>query len=980
MADTNNVQPANTQNATTAQPNAGTTPPAPDNAQIKLILSEKPTSIDLEEIKIIKVDTDADDFQVVSSNDSVKVQKTMHEEAGITYKAFKLIGVEQGFPARITVGVTVDGVQKIDDFFCQCALVPTSLVVQPVQQQVAIGQKLEVPLETNAASYTVTFGNKNVLRIAEQHKNKLVLEAIGLGSTTVNIAASKKYSVTKTHQFPIVVAKALAMSADNQPASFTLLNPSTLKKVTFTTTNDKSSGDVTLYLPERSGQLLIEEQIGSEIGVIAQPAIIAPYNKMVEYNGEFAVSPYKPLLSFSEELLGAKWEVSLNSTFTDLVLTKTVDGKAFANNGYATKFDLTGAFFFRVKYITKSFESVWSDPVEVALGINLTPGNPKPLKIVYQAGKDETYSKLQSGYNGAYFGKVQHSELVDDYDYRGNIETIVKHYKKANAQDNRDLNKLYNLVNGGTQKLSERFPGLTSAESNLMPIYFRKGNQVTYKGKLYYATANMKNTSTTGDGSEVILPDNPDKSKNKWKEDTRTNLGTPRHVFWSRCNIGFGNKSGTASGYFTGDESIGNLINHQEGYLKYMYKGRICFTTPKPICDKISWNDIAFVELWKKQRTVRLGGLLYYVRLMYEEEFRTLFDRLADGTYLARHEYKESDYSLSSKVWLYDERFLSDDSKKPVRKAISKSGGAWVVEDVDPKVRPNMCLRLVLEYCEESSAPYNNLVGIYGNIISAANERLQYDPYTDTGYFGTTAQGAFGTENQLKADVGVTSSSNNYDNGSPHWLKFYWHGLVLYTPKKQLTNNHSYNHSVNSGTLVGVDCGNRDGKKVLRDGKFYRVSNMLAWSHHPMRFTQYYYAGSYTSEPVENLFTEQNHYSMYQELLLRVCRGYAGLDMSSLPGDEITGGDMARYDMQCGDNWDEYTQVDLTTQNNKASGSYRRSREQGTYNGSPNYSGGYGYCNILYSHLAHTFAHAGAYSGWSPVLIPDMTNESRSEV
>ena len=207
-----------------------------------LTLSVQPESIDVDQSITIEVLTNAEDFQVESNNGTLSVKKVLTDEANKANKSFILTGVQEGDPGKITVSVTVDGQQKNAEFFCQCTLQPTTLEVGELTQSLRVGETAETTINTNAGDYTVEFSNKNVMRVKDKQLNKLVLEAIGIGSTTVEITATKRGAASKTVKKTVESTKAIKVDTEDKPASITFVNPTTKRKVTLVATNTEVEG------------------------------------------------------------------------------------------------------------------------------------------------------------------------------------------------------------------------------------------------------------------------------------------------------------------------------------------------------------------------------------------------------------------------------------------------------------------------------------------------------------------------------------------------------------------------------------------------------------------------------------------------------------------------------------------------------------------------------------------------------------------
>lgn len=301
------------------------------------------------------------------------------------------------------------------------------------------------------------------------------------------------------------------------------------------------------------------------------------------------------------------------------------------------------------------------------------------------------------------------------------------------------------------------------------------------------------------------------------------------------------------------------LINNDSGWLKFVHKGKIKYVAKKPFMHTVSWDDIAKSEAVYGNRTIRIGSRLYRVSLLSGAEadpttwttissannnkgagsewneliYRVHNDVPTSGTTINHggaqigsnwHNFSDADIVVGTGdgrfTWCR-ETLASNTSDRVTRGGDSLSyfngftssatatGSGW---------RP--CLTLISEP-EADSTLYNAEASGVGPSVAS----LQYDPITDTGYYGEVAAANLYTGSGISTAVGLTAGT--LQNDTEGWLKFYWHGQVLYVAKKTYRHSISWD-SINSATAVyGVNLGSTGRKTVATGGNTYEVKLMM---------------------------------------------------------------------------------------------------------------------------------------------------------
>ena len=293
------------------------------------------------------------------------------------------------------------------------------------------------------------------------------------------------------------------------------------------------------------------------------------------------------------------------------------------------------------------------------------------------------------------------------------------------------------------------------------------------------------------------------------------------------------------------------LINNDSGWLKFVHNGQIKYVAKKPFMHTVSWNDIAKAEAVYGNRTVRIGSKLYRVSLLSGAEAdpsswttaSTATDNKGAGS-----EWNELIYRVHTDVptagtatyhggkqvgsnwWNFGnadivlggaangraswckETQSSNTATRVHRGSGTLSGFNYSTSSgtsTNYGWRP--CLTLISEPEADSSLYNAEATGVGPGVAS-----LQYDPITDTGYYGEVTATQFYTGSQISTAAGVTAG--NLQNDTTGWLKFYWHGQVLFIAKKTYRYNLTWDSINTANAVYGVNLGSTGKKTVTHSG------------------------------------------------------------------------------------------------------------------------------------------------------------------
>lgn len=382
----------------------------------------------------------------------------------------------------------------------------------------------------------------------------------------------------------------------------------------------------------------------------------------------------------------------------------------------------------------------------------------------------------------------------------------------------------------------------------------------------------------------------------KWVAEIRNNLPT---ISWlmDRVGIGFGAKDNNLDRFTFGSVSVGEMMNIDEGWLKFNINGRLIYIYKKPICEAISWIDLARRDVVYGNRTIRIGSRLYYIRLLKEEEYKECL--MSDLTGFTKEE-----------LGLSELEFIEDFQEGGLRKTIDSNGD---IREIDPKNRIGK-YRPVLELIPQGSEPYNNLP----KMPPAENELFRYDPITDTGFFGEVLSANFVNGTTLNKLMNFSMTEGAEINQNEGWLKFYWHGLFFLLSKKSIRRNISYNMLYERNLIHYKDTGNNSKVSLKQNDIVYTIGCMDRFRAEPYQTTEYTYGPTNHSQsnlwnmPL-NINIEMGKFSKWNEIIYRLIRCYGSGQSTEAPywNPKHFYYTQHHSGLQIGDNWADYLPENL---------------------------------------------------------------------
>lgn len=292
------------------------------------------------------------------------------------------------------------------------------------------------------------------------------------------------------------------------------------------------------------------------------------------------------------------------------------------------------------------------------------------------------------------------------------------------------------------------------------------------------------------------------------------------------------------------------LINNDSGWLKFVHQGKIKYVAKKPFMHTVSWDDIAKAEAVYGNRTVRIGSRLYRVSLLSGAEadpsswttsstatdnkgagsewnelvYRVHTTVATDGT-ATSHGGKQ----VGSNWWNFTDADIvvttgngritwckETLSYNTAYRVIRGDGSlSYFSNATSSAASANYGWRPCLTLISEPEAD-SNLYNAEASGVGPSVASLQYDPITDTGYYGEVTSAQFYTGTQISTATAVTTGT--LQNDTEGWLKFYWHGQVLFIAKKTYRYGISWANINAANAVYGVNLGSTGKKTITHAG------------------------------------------------------------------------------------------------------------------------------------------------------------------
>lgn len=445
------------------------------------------------------------------------------------------------------------------------------------------------------------------------------------------------------------------------------------------------------------------------------------------------------------------------------------------------------------------------------------------------------------------------------------------------------------------------------------------GEQCVYKDKLWYCL-DTKNQPANTTGVHKNVNRVPGKTESNgivyWKLDDRNNLPTYR---WLLEQIGFAAGKKDWGGLYNkrpvGEDGryLGEYQASESSISKVAIGSKLLYIYNNNELGKVSYDDLALHFIAEpRSRTIRIGERLYWLRILTKDEYRRLYRFINNPT---TQEANGADLSSSGgklpiamklEQPLVLARYDTDGNVPAGDIPPTKIGTSGNLQDVDENERLGS-LKLVLEYIPEYDEPRYYMTEL-GNI--------QYDRYTDTGYFGiVTPENSRDIPDIFNRMVRTVDPSvidddiysNKLDgatriNRDHTWLSFYWHGRHVLISRLPIAYGMKFTSLINLNILLPKNIKTKNSSQTLFDYKntTYDVQMPIAY---PL-IHQLQAAGNKGEDAPAGSFLAKNltyRRSMWNELIYRVAEKVP-LEVDT---HEPHGG------WQIGNNWDRLSDINL---------------------------------------------------------------------
>ena len=761
------------------------------------------------------------------------------------------------------------------------------------------------------------------------------------------------------------------------------------KRVTLKRINDSDKNTHTRF-PKFGKTLLLTEDLKSGkyniSSNVLKPKVISPLNLSNNYRGEVTITKYTPSSIYKLGHTRTIVELSTDRAFNNII--RRVDTDEDIETLELLPLTSKTKNYIRVRHESGLHISEWSDTVEVEVAQLEYVAKPYIIAPVSNATKQlvrhlfiktsafvligaldasHEYTEYQIS-KDEYFNNVIATDIVRglktdivvsnitlEYETQYYIRVRYKatKYQVSDWSDTIQITTQNTKLDLGIDGLHDRLGGtdLDGAYYGLVPngLLLARNYRGQYKENLTYynnQTVEYNNIMYTANKTNKnITPDDLD----SWRVDNEDGLPTYRWLL-DNIGIGYGLTDNNVDNNSTEGSVSGTIVNENESWLKTAYMERLIYISKKPILENISWNDLSKKYLCNGyNRTIKIGTRLYYVRLISEEEVNNILIPLTDGTI---YNLDPNDLGLNTPCW------VDSNDSGTTRKVMSGSSTV----NIDASSRTNS-FRVVLELVYREEEPYKR---IPDSLPKAQAENFQYDSNTDTGYFGLVSAPDIIYGNDLAAVVNL--SDGTLQNNDTYWLKFYWHGMLIYTPMKPIRYGILKDDLLSLNIVHGTPLSSKPTKAVNISGNILHVGLLTGSTKAPSENITTSGDPQSTDNFTINVRKEIGKGSMWNELIYRVHGTFVDDDVNNqgtLNYIELHGG------IQIGDNWDILSSDDLGIA--QGNGSNTICQEVNSSNPLESISRGY---YFLPGVVRQNFNQRLPIFGWRPILISKIERES----
>lgn len=108
----------------------------------------------------------------------------------------------------------------------------------------------------------------------------------------------------------------------------------------------------------------------------------------------------------------------------------------------------------------------------------------------------------------------------------------------------------------------------------------------------------------------------------------------------------------------------------------------------------------------------------------------------------------------------------------------------------------------IAELWGQGDSPYQTVIIDPNRLPGPSEDQITYDHDRETGFYGEVPSSEFIDGETLANEIGLTSGSSI--NSNTEWLKFYYKGKILYTPKLPIRQSVTWNDLYNVGAVYGT--------------------------------------------------------------------------------------------------------------------------------------------------------------------------------
>lgn len=407
------------------------------------------------------------------------------------------------------------------------------------------------------------------------------------------------------------------------------------------------------------------------------------------------------------------------------------------------------------------------------------------------------------------------------------LETIIARYPVSGSKQFGYFGEVVGTYNPNSPKVNTLMPDVKYRGQLTEGLTYDALDEVIYNNELYLVRASGL---TIPQGYTPQVSDMVKITHDNFK--TYYKSGLPSYK-WLAREIGLPLSmpfSKLTNGDVVVENACSRVINDTEGWIKvHNYAKQIIYIAKKPIVSNLSYRELRRRFLTGEYtRTIRIGLNYYSVRLLEYSPSDVINEQIMNDDSTKNTSNIQNEKDLYSAIFrnlftyqMQDLGLVSDNNYTYVNKGKVNTNesldqyGNTVINVTEEVINQDgyddngdiYFYRPVLELIRENNLPFRKSKVLPGALSqgSITGAWLDYDKWTDTGYYGKVSSNTLFTANEIKSLFGLTGLTNLPNSLMFH--KFYYHGLAIYIPSGPIGTLPitDINNLVDSDIIYGTD-------------------------------------------------------------------------------------------------------------------------------------------------------------------------------